>query len=41
MMQTSLAVHVARRHGEQVPETLLAIQAAGRETTRELPRWSS
>ncbi|MGW5638423.1 sensor histidine kinase [Streptomyces sp. NPDC003832] len=31
-----VAVHVARRRGEEVPETLLAIQAAGREATREL-----
>ncbi|WP_327686295.1 sensor histidine kinase [Streptomyces sp. NBC_00467] len=35
-VQSEVAVHVARRRGEQVPETLLAIQAAGREATREL-----
>lgn len=35
-VQSEVAVHVARRRGEHVPETLLAIQAAGREATREL-----
>ncbi|MEU6676427.1 sensor histidine kinase [Streptomyces sp. NPDC046925] len=35
-VQSEVAVHVARRRGEQVPETLLAIRAAGREATREL-----
>ncbi|MGW6454576.1 sensor histidine kinase [Streptomyces sp. NPDC055078] len=35
-VQSEVAVHVARRQGEQVPEALLAIQQAGREATREL-----
>jgi signal transduction histidine kinase len=35
-VQAEVAVHVARRLGEQVPETLLAIQEAGREASREL-----
>ncbi|NEB07991.1 sensor histidine kinase, partial [Streptomyces coelicoflavus] len=35
-VQSEVAVHVARRRGEPVPEALLAIQAAGREATREL-----
>ncbi|MGW2562136.1 sensor histidine kinase [Streptomyces sp. NPDC001514] len=35
-VQAEVAVHVARRRGEQVPEALLAIQQAGREATREL-----
>ncbi|MFF8018550.1 histidine kinase [Streptomyces sp. NPDC007929] len=35
-VQSEVAVHLARRRGEQVPGTLLAIQAAGREATREL-----
>lgn len=35
-VQSEVAVHVARRRGEQVPEALLAIQTAGREATREL-----
>ncbi|WP_327091906.1 histidine kinase [Nonomuraea sp. NBC_01738] len=35
-VQSEVAVHVARRRGEEVPEALLAIQAAGREATREL-----
>lgn len=35
-VQSEVAVHVARRRGEQVPEALLAIQQAGREATREL-----
>ncbi|GAA4525701.1 MULTISPECIES: sensor histidine kinase [Nonomuraea] len=35
-LQAEVAVHVARRRGEQVPEALLAIQEAGREAAREL-----
>jgi signal transduction histidine kinase len=35
-VQAEVAVHLTRKRGEQVPETLLAIQAAGREATREL-----
>lgn len=35
-VQAEVAVHVARRRGEQVPETLLAIREAGREAAREL-----
>ncbi|MER7576542.1 sensor histidine kinase [Streptomyces sp. NPDC126514] len=35
-VQSEVAVHVARRRGEQVPPALLAIQEAGREATREL-----
>ncbi|MBA2810537.1 sensor histidine kinase [Streptomyces sp. KM273126] len=35
-VQSEVAVHVARRRGEPVPEALLAIQEAGREATREL-----
>ncbi|MFC8194219.1 sensor histidine kinase [Streptomyces sp. NPDC057298] len=35
-VQSEVAVHVARRRGEHVPEALLAIQEAGREATREL-----
>ncbi|MEV5971692.1 sensor histidine kinase [Streptomyces sp. NPDC051921] len=35
-VQAEVAVHVARRRGEQVPEALLAIQAAGREASRDL-----
>ncbi|WP_405909802.1 sensor histidine kinase [Streptomyces sp. NBC_00828] len=35
-VQSEVAVHVARRRGEQVSEALLAIQTAGREATREL-----
>ncbi|MGW0565292.1 sensor histidine kinase [Streptomyces sp. NPDC003016] len=35
-VQAEVAVHVARRRGEQVPEALLAIQQAGREAAREL-----
>ncbi|WP_329385238.1 histidine kinase [Streptomyces sp. NBC_01351] len=35
-VQAEVAVHVARKRGEQVPEALLAIQQAGREATREL-----
>ncbi len=35
-VQSEVAVHVARRRGQPVPEALLAIQEAGREATREL-----
>src|SRR5918999_3985813 len=35
-VQAEVAVHLARKRGEQVPEALLAIQMAGREATREL-----
>ncbi|MER6094414.1 histidine kinase [Streptomyces sp. NPDC001728] len=35
-VQSEVAVHVARRRGESVPEALLAIQEAGREASREL-----
>ncbi|WP_433424606.1 sensor histidine kinase [Microtetraspora malaysiensis] len=35
-VQAEVAVHVARKRGEQVPEALLAIQEASREATREL-----
>lgn len=35
-VQSEVAVHVARKRGEEVPEALLAIQQAGREATREL-----
>ncbi|MFJ4467434.1 histidine kinase [Streptomyces sp. NPDC089424] len=35
-VQSEVAVHVARRRGEQVPDALLAIQDAGREASREL-----
>jgi len=35
-LQSEVAVHVARRRGEKVPEALLAIQEAGREASREL-----
>jgi signal transduction histidine kinase len=35
-VQAEVAVHVARRRGEQVPEALLVIQEAGREASREL-----
>ncbi|WP_338677747.1 sensor histidine kinase [Streptomyces sp. SCSIO 30461] len=35
-VQAEVAVHVARKRGEQVPEALLAIQTAGREASREL-----
>ncbi|MFF2654241.1 sensor histidine kinase [Streptomyces sp. NPDC058045] len=35
-VQSEVAVHVARRRGERVPEPLLAIQQAGREASREL-----
>ncbi|MFE9134549.1 sensor histidine kinase [Streptomyces sp. NPDC007355] len=35
-VQSEVAVHVAGRRGEQVPEALLAIREAGREASREL-----
>ncbi|WP_225839273.1 sensor histidine kinase [Streptomyces sp. NK08204] len=35
-VQSEVAVHLARKRGEPVPEALLAIQEAGREATREL-----
>ncbi|MEU7961420.1 sensor histidine kinase [Micromonospora humida] len=35
-VQAEVAVHLAHRRGEDVPEALLAIRAAGREATREL-----
>ncbi|MET9854224.1 histidine kinase [Streptomyces sp. NPDC006450] len=35
-VQAEVAVHLARKRGEEVPESLLAIQVAGREATREL-----
>lgn len=35
-VQAEVAVHVARKRGEEVPQALLAIQEAGREATREL-----
>ncbi|CAL9531459.1 hypothetical protein SUDANB105_04029 [Streptomyces sp. enrichment culture] len=35
-VQSEVAVHVARKRGETVPEALLAIQEAGREASREL-----
>ncbi|MGK8524043.1 sensor histidine kinase [Nocardia asteroides] len=35
-VQSEAAVHVARKRGEEVPEALLAIRAAGREAAREL-----
>ncbi|GAA2097488.1 histidine kinase [Streptomyces albiaxialis] len=35
-VQAEVAVHVARKRGETVPEALLAIQEAGREAAREL-----
>ncbi|MFJ6562186.1 sensor histidine kinase [Streptomyces sp. NPDC091412] len=35
-VQAEVAVHVARKRGEQVPAPLLAIQEAGREASREL-----
>ncbi|MEU3105371.1 sensor histidine kinase [Streptomyces griseoflavus] len=35
-VQAEVAVHVARRQGEPVPQALLAIQEAGREASREL-----
>ncbi|MEV0725002.1 histidine kinase [Micromonospora purpureochromogenes] len=35
-VQAEVAVHVARKRGEPVPESLLAIREAGREAAREL-----
>src|SRR5919106_1490247 len=35
-VQSEAAVHVARKRGEQVPESLMAIRDAGREAAREL-----
>jgi signal transduction histidine kinase len=35
-VHAGVAVHLARKRGEQVPEALLAIQAAGADATREL-----
>ncbi|RKR86608.1 signal transduction histidine kinase [Micromonospora pisi] len=35
-VQAEVAVHLAHRRGEQVPQALLAIREAGREATREL-----
>ncbi|WP_344350577.1 sensor histidine kinase [Catellatospora coxensis] len=35
-VQAAVAVHLARKRGEQVPEALLAIEQAGREASREL-----
>ncbi|MGV9365916.1 sensor histidine kinase [Amycolatopsis sp. NPDC003731] len=35
-VQAEVAVHLARKRGEDVPEALLAIRDAGREATREL-----
>ncbi|MCX4695462.1 sensor histidine kinase [Streptomyces sp. NBC_01408] len=35
-VQSEVAVHVARKRGEQVPEALLAIREAGREASRDL-----
>lgn len=35
-VQSEVAVHVARKRGEQAPEALLAIREAGREAAREL-----
>ncbi len=35
-IQAEVAVHLARKRGEQVPDALLAIRDAGREATREL-----
>ncbi|MFP8960465.1 sensor histidine kinase [Streptomyces nanhaiensis] len=35
-VQSEVAVHVARRRGERVPEALLVIREAGREASREL-----
>ncbi|MFJ6495092.1 sensor histidine kinase [Streptomyces virginiae] len=35
-VQSEVAVHVARKRGEPVPEALLAIREAGREAAREL-----
>jgi signal transduction histidine kinase len=35
-LQAEVAVHLARKRGEEVPESLLAIRDAGREAAREL-----
>ena len=35
-VQAEVAVHLARRRGEEVPDSLLAIREAGREAAREL-----
>jgi signal transduction histidine kinase len=35
-VQAGVAVHLARKRGEEVPETLVAIEEAGKEATREL-----
>jgi signal transduction histidine kinase len=35
-VQTGVAIHLARKRGEEVPETLLAVQEASREAMREL-----
>jgi signal transduction histidine kinase len=35
-VQAEVAVHLARKRGDQVPESLLAIREAGREAAREL-----
>uniref|UniRef100_A0AAU2JZJ8 histidine kinase n=1 Tax=Streptomyces sp. NBC_00049 TaxID=2903617 RepID=A0AAU2JZJ8_9ACTN len=35
-VQSEVAVHVARKRGERIPEALLAIREAGREAAREL-----
>lgn len=35
-VQSDVAVHLARKRGEEVPQALLAIQQAGREASREL-----
>ncbi|MCX5195657.1 histidine kinase [Streptomyces sp. NBC_00249] len=35
-VQAEVAVHVARKRGEEVPDALLAIREAGREASREL-----
>jgi signal transduction histidine kinase len=35
-LQAGVAVHLARKRGEEVPPALLAIEAAGREAMREL-----
>lgn len=35
-VQSEVAVHLARKRGEEIPESLLAIQQASREATREL-----
>ncbi|MFC7216954.1 sensor histidine kinase [Streptomyces polyrhachis] len=35
-VQAEVAVHLARKRGQEVPDSLLAIQAAGREATKEL-----